>query len=63
MSHHETFSTEKKLNLNHQLTQMLLILSGIEIFTFVAVLVFKLFFLKVLFINRKNNKVGYFLRK
>ena len=38
-----------------------------EIFAFIAVLVFKLFNRKVLFINRKDKrnwqKVGYFLRK
>ena len=38
-----------------------------EIFTFTAVLVFKLLSRKVLFINTKDNrnsqKVGYFLRK
>ena len=38
-----------------------------EIFAFVAVLVFKLLSLEILFINRKDNrdcyKVGYFLRK
>ena len=40
---------------------------NIEIFTFIAVLVFKLLSRKVLLINRKDNsncqKVGYFLRK
>ena len=38
-----------------------------EILAFIAVLVFKLLSLKVLFINRKDNrngsKVGYFFRK
>ena len=38
-----------------------------EIFSFIAVLVFKLLSRKVVFINRKDNrnceKVGYFLRK
>ena len=38
-----------------------------EIFTFIAVLVFKLLSCKVLFINRKDNrncwKAGYFLRR
>ena len=40
---------------------------NIEIFAFIAVLVFKLLSRKVLLINRKDNsncqKVGYFLRK
>ena len=42
-------------------------ITNIEIFTFKAILVFKLLCRKVLFINRKDNRncyiVGYFLRK
>ena len=42
-------------------------ITNTEIFTFIAVLIFKLLSRKVLFINRKGNrnckKVGYFLRK
>ena len=42
-------------------------ITNTEIFAFIAVLVFKLFSRKILFINRKHNrncqKVDYFLRK